>query len=110
MTKFRVIPVIDILNSKAVHAKKGKRELYKPLNSKIIPTSEPFRIIKTLNNSYEFDEFYIADLDSIMNRNPNLALLSAQRASMEIFCVLLNQLDFFPFETSTCAIDCHVKS
>ena len=31
MKKFKIIPVIDILNSEVVHAVKGEREKYKPL-------------------------------------------------------------------------------
>ena len=35
MNNFKIIPVIDILNSKAVHAKKGERTKYKTLKSNL---------------------------------------------------------------------------
>ncbi len=76
MHKFRIIPVIDILNSKAVHAIRGEREKYKPLQSRLINSSEPKEIIKSLKQKFNFREFYIADLDSIINHKPNFELLS----------------------------------
>ncbi|MFX0072032.1 MAG: HisA/HisF-related TIM barrel protein [Candidatus Hermodarchaeota archaeon] len=76
MSKFRIIPVIDILNSEAVHAKKGERDKYKPLNSRILNTSKPFKIVKLLKENYDFNEIYIADLDSILHKKPNVNLIS----------------------------------
>ncbi|MBY8984434.1 MAG: hypothetical protein KGD65_05175 [Candidatus Lokiarchaeota archaeon] len=76
MREFKVIPVIDILNSKAVHAIRGEREHYKPLISKLFKTSNPLDILQVLAYNYEFKEFYIADLDAIINNKPNFHLLS----------------------------------
>lgn len=75
MKKFKIIPVIDILNSRAVHAIKGDRENYKPLKSNLFETTNPIDIIKTLNNKYNFNEFYIADLDSILKQKLNIQIL-----------------------------------
>ncbi len=76
MNKFRIIPVIDILNSQAVHAIKGEREKYKPLKSVLINDSNPIRIALKLKNAYLFNEFYIADLDAILQNKPNITILS----------------------------------
>ncbi len=76
MSSFRIIPVIDILDSKAVHAIKGERAKYKPLESKLINSSDPIEIIKLLKQKFNFREFYIADLDAIINYSPNLEILS----------------------------------
>jgi phosphoribosylformimino-5-aminoimidazole carboxamide ribotide isomerase len=76
MKLFRIIPVIDILNSKAVHAKKGIRENYKPLRSKLFHSNNPSKIIKCLRYKYGFKEIYIADLDAIVKKKPNFKLLS----------------------------------
>jgi phosphoribosylformimino-5-aminoimidazole carboxamide ribotide isomerase len=76
MYKFRIIPVIDILNSRAVHAIKGERDKYKPLLSKILSTSNPLEIVKILNNQFHFKEVYIADLDAIIKNKPNFKLLT----------------------------------
>ncbi len=79
MNKFRIIPVIDILNSQAVHAIKGEREKYKPLKSVLINDSNPTRIALKLKNEYLFNEFYIADLDAILQKKPNIAIISKIR-------------------------------
>ena len=73
---FKVIPVIDILNSEAVHAVKGERANYKPLVSKLINSTNPYDIIQHLNSIYGVKNFYIADLDSILDNNPNLHILA----------------------------------
>jgi phosphoribosylformimino-5-aminoimidazole carboxamide ribotide isomerase len=75
MRNFKIIPVIDILNSEAVHAVKGERASYKPLKSKLFQSSNPIEILKVLRHKYQFNEFYIADLDAITNRKPNFELL-----------------------------------
>ena len=76
MREFKVIPVIDILNSEAVHAIRGERKSYKPLISKLFKTSNPLDILQVLAFNYEFKDFYIADLDAIINDKPNFHLLS----------------------------------
>ena len=50
MKKFKIIPVIDILNSKAVHAVKGEREKYKPLKTVLIKSTDPVEITKQLKS------------------------------------------------------------
>lgn len=75
MSPFRIIPVLDILNSKAVHAKKGERAKYKPLNLKLIQSSTPIDILKVLVQEFRFEEFYLADLDAIIKKKPNFQLL-----------------------------------
>jgi len=72
---FRIIPVIDLLHSKAVHAIQGKRKSYQPLKSNLFNTSNPLEIVKILYNKLKFKEIYIADLDSILKRTPNLEIL-----------------------------------
>ena len=74
MKRFKIIPVIDILNSKAVHAIKGERGNYKPLKSHIFESTNPLDIIQILYNNYDFNDFYIADLDSILKKKPNYQL------------------------------------
>lgn len=76
MCGFRIIPVIDILNSKAVHAIKGERTKYKPLISELFQSSDPIEIIKILIHRYNFKEIYLADLDAIIKKNPNYDIIS----------------------------------
>ncbi len=76
MDSFRVIPVVDILKSKVVHAVKGERNNYNPLISELFNTPNPIDVIESLIMKYGFNEIYIADLDSILKKVPNLELLS----------------------------------
>ncbi|MFX1389695.1 MAG: HisA/HisF-related TIM barrel protein [Promethearchaeota archaeon] len=75
MKGFKIIPVIDILNSKAVHAKRGERKYYKPLMSYLFKNSNPIEILIKIKEVLDLNEFYIADLDSIIYRKPNLEIL-----------------------------------
>jgi HisA/HisF family protein len=76
MNQFRIIPVIDILKSQAVHAEKGIRENYKPLKSKLFHSSNPLKIVKFFKFKWGINEIYIADLDAILKRIPNFKILS----------------------------------
>ncbi|MHA1294135.1 MAG: HisA/HisF-related TIM barrel protein [Promethearchaeota archaeon] len=88
MIPFRVIPVIDILNSKAVHAIKGERTKYQPLRSKLFNSSNPYKIIKILHQNLYFNEFYIADLDSIIYKYSNFEILAKISDINEIKIIL----------------------
>ncbi|MFX1303936.1 MAG: HisA/HisF-related TIM barrel protein [Promethearchaeota archaeon] len=76
MTRFKIVPVIDILNSNVVHAKKGERNRYKPLKSYLFQSSNPVEIIRIIKRKFNFNEFYIADLDSILKKAPNFQILN----------------------------------
>ncbi len=62
----KVVPVIDILNSKVVHAVRGRRKEYQLLQSKIVTSVEPLEVA-TAFKSLGFTELYIADLDAIID-------------------------------------------
>lgn len=62
----KVIPVIDILNGKVVHAVKGKRSEYKPLESELTKSISPLGVAEAFKQ-YGFKELYVADLDAIID-------------------------------------------
>jgi phosphoribosylformimino-5-aminoimidazole carboxamide ribotide isomerase len=64
--RLKVIPVIDILNGVAVHAVKGKRSQYKPLQSILCNSAEPLEVAKSFK-TLGFTDLYIADLDAIID-------------------------------------------
>lgn len=70
----KVVPVIDILDGLAVHAIKGQRSEYKPLRSVLSPSADPL-VVASAFRALGFDELYVADLDAIMARRPNLVIL-----------------------------------
>ena len=61
----KVIPVIDLLNGVAVHAKKGDRATYQAIHSQLTPSSQPLDIVAALFDVYPFQQLYIADLNAI---------------------------------------------
>jgi len=61
----RVIPVIDLLHGQVVHARRGDRANYRPIQSSLCQDSEPLSIVAALLRLHPFETLYIADLDSI---------------------------------------------
>jgi phosphoribosylformimino-5-aminoimidazole carboxamide ribotide isomerase len=71
----RIIPVIDILNGVVVHAVKGRRSEYQPLNSTICNSVNPLEVALAFKTG-GFDELYVADLDSILHKGTNAQAIS----------------------------------
>ena len=61
----QVIPVIDLLNGEVVHAKKGLRQTYQPMQSPLCPSSDPLTVVSELLALHPFKQLYIADLNAI---------------------------------------------
>ena len=70
----KVIPVIDILNGVVVHAVKGQRREYKPIQSILTSVVEPLAVAKAFKN-LGFTDLYIADLDAIIDCSSNFDVL-----------------------------------
>jgi phosphoribosylformimino-5-aminoimidazole carboxamide ribotide isomerase len=69
---FRIIFVMDILNGSVVHAVKGERSKYKPIQGSMICDSiAPFEIISSVKPR----EIYIADLDHIQDIGDNFEII-----------------------------------
>ena len=86
--EFKIIPVIDIFKKEAVHAVKGERENYRLLKSYLFDTSNPVEILKELYEKYNFNLFYIADLDAIIKKTPNYELISKILALLPIDIII----------------------
>ncbi len=69
---FRIVFVLDILNGIAVHAIRGERSKYRPVQSMISSSSAPLEIISALRPR----EIYIADLDRLQHKGDNFELIS----------------------------------
>jgi len=61
-----IIPVIDVMGGKVVHARGGNRADYPLLTSTITMSHQPRQVIKDVINYYPFSTIYIADLDAIV--------------------------------------------
>ena len=81
----KIIPVIDILNGIVVHAVRGKRKEYQPLQSTLCNSAAPSEVAKAFSK-LGFSELYVADLDAIMGCNTNLETLQcmAQETGLKL--------------------------
>jgi len=67
----RIIPVIDLIDRKVVHAVRGQRERYKPLRSVLVDAPDSLKVALAFAG-LGLKELYIADLDAIRSRGQNL--------------------------------------
>jgi phosphoribosylformimino-5-aminoimidazole carboxamide ribotide isomerase len=77
----RLIPVVDLLAGTVVHARKGARDHYRPLQSLLCPGSTPSAVIDGLLSLHDFGQIYIADLDAIQGRRPQRDLVRGLAAA-----------------------------
>ena len=70
-----IIPVIDLLNGLAVHARQGERNSYQPVDSPLCRDPRPSAVIAGYLSLFPFDKFYIADLNAIMKNGDNRRLI-----------------------------------
>jgi len=73
----KVIPVIDIKSGQAVLAKQGDRQNYHALSTPLCSSSKPADVIQAYLGIWDFEKFYLADLDSLMGIGDNSACINA---------------------------------
>lgn len=72
-----IIPVLDVAHGLVVRALKGRRALYRPLETPLAATSAPVDVARGLRQLYPFRKIYCADLDGIEGRGRNTRLVPA---------------------------------
>lgn len=72
----QIIPVIDLMDGVVVHAKKGRRESYRPLQTPLCEGASPRAVIDGLLGLHGFATLYVADLDALMGKDSHQALLA----------------------------------
>lgn len=65
----KILPVIDLMQGCVVRGIGGRREEYRPIESRLAADSRPVSIGRALA-AMGFDEVYVADLDAIAGRDP----------------------------------------
>jgi phosphoribosylformimino-5-aminoimidazole carboxamide ribotide isomerase len=94
----RCIFVVDIFNGTVVHAVRGERERYEPIDrySKVVSTSDPEEVVRAVRPK----EIYVADLNQIMSTGENLGAIAAisclARTVADIGASSLSDLDYLP--------------
>ncbi len=72
----RIIPVMDLSNGLAVHAIRGQRALYQPVNSPYCPDGNPMSLAQAFRDRLGCRELYVADLDAIQKQGQNREIIA----------------------------------
>ena len=102
----KVIPVIDILNGIVVHAVRGKRCEYQPLQSILCNSVQPLEVSKTFK-TFGFSELYIADLDAITRGSVNFQVF--KRIAKETGLKLMVDAGVSDLEAAEKLLDCGIS-
>jgi phosphoribosylformimino-5-aminoimidazole carboxamide ribotide isomerase len=71
----QIIPVIDLKGGAVVRARMGRRDDYRPIETRLSPTSVPVDVARGLLSLHPFTTLYVADIDAIERRGNNRAAL-----------------------------------
>lgn len=94
----RCIFVLDVFNGAVVHAVRGERSLYEPIDrhSRIVSTSDPLGVLQEIKPK----EVYVADLNLLTGSGENLKLIKAisrvARTMADIGISLTDDMDYLP--------------
>ena len=66
-----IIPVIDIKDGIVVHARRGERAGYAPIESRFSSSPAPLAVVGGILSALPFENLYIADLDAIAGTAAN---------------------------------------
>ena len=72
----KIIPVIDLKDGVAVHARQGQREHYQSISTNLCQSSDIYQVIEAFLGVYDFDTIYIADLNAIIHQGDHKNLIS----------------------------------
>lgn len=76
-----IIPVIDLKAGQVVHARRGDRAQYRPIETPLSRSADPVAVAEGLMALHAFSRLYIADLDAIAGTGDNQGDVAAiQRA------------------------------
>jgi phosphoribosylformimino-5-aminoimidazole carboxamide ribotide isomerase len=81
----KIIPVIDVLGGRVVHAVRGRRKEYQPLKSILCASTDPVDVAAALKG-LGFGELYVADLDAITCWQANFSIFKniADKTGLEL--------------------------
>jgi phosphoribosylformimino-5-aminoimidazole carboxamide ribotide isomerase len=64
----RIVPVLDLKGGVAVHAVRGQRDGYAPVQSTLTASADPVELARAFRTALRVDACYVADLDAITGR------------------------------------------
>ena len=78
----KLIPVIDLMQGQVVRAVRGNRQAYQPIVSRLCASSDPVTVAKVLCEHCATRQLYVADLDALLGRPAQVAILQSLLQSM----------------------------
>ncbi len=75
----RIIPVIDLKAGVAVHGIAGRRDEYRPVQSRLTSACDPVDVARAFRDRLGLNELYLADLDAIAGAEPAWGVYAAIR-------------------------------
>jgi phosphoribosylformimino-5-aminoimidazole carboxamide ribotide isomerase len=72
----KIIPVIDLKDGIVVHARQGNREQYQAINTELCQSPDIFEVIEAFLSVHNFNTFYIADLNAIIDQGDHSRLIT----------------------------------
>ena len=72
-----LIPVIDLLGGQVVRGVRGDRKAYRPIESALCSSSDPLTVAAILTDHCATPQLYVADLDALMGKGAQQAVLQA---------------------------------
>jgi phosphoribosylformimino-5-aminoimidazole carboxamide ribotide isomerase len=66
----RIIPVLDIKEGVVVRGIAGRRSEYRPIQSTLTRSADPIQVAESLQDSFQTDQFYLADIDALEGAPP----------------------------------------
>jgi phosphoribosylformimino-5-aminoimidazole carboxamide ribotide isomerase len=73
----RILAVLDLLGGEVVRGIAGRREQYRPVRGRLVDSSRPLAVAGAFRDRLGLEELYLADLDAILGRRPNITTWSA---------------------------------
>lgn len=73
MSSMKLVAVVDLLDGRVVHARRGDRANYRALESTLCDGCDPATVATALIALHRFAAVYVADLDAIARRGENQA-------------------------------------
>jgi phosphoribosylformimino-5-aminoimidazole carboxamide ribotide isomerase len=71
-----LIPVIDLMGGLVVHARRGARDAYRPIETPLCASADPLDVADGLMSLGGFRRLYVADLDAIAGKGGHDAVLA----------------------------------
>lgn len=91
MIAMDIIPVIDISQGQVVHAVKGQRQYYQPLQTPLTKGSRADDIVRAFLALYPFNTIYVADIDAITGHTHNHYVIAQLQQSFPTLNFWLDQ-------------------